>query len=119
MSLKLNLNIENTINFSFPAKDAEEAILNVLKTNHLDGTFEVDLRFVSIQEIHTLNRQYREIDKPTDVLSFPIHEKIDSDSTLPILLGDIVLCPEMAEESIAKLIEHSTLHLIGIHHPGD
>jgi probable rRNA maturation factor len=119
MSLKLSLNIEKTIKFAFEAHDAEEAILKVLQEYNLEGTFEVDLKIVSIQEIHTLNREYREIDKPTDVLSFPIHERVVSDNTKPILLGDIVLCPEMAEESIVKLIEHSTLHLIGIHHPGD
>lgn len=119
MSLKLNLNIEKSIKFAFSEIDAEKAILKVLEEKNLDGAFEVDLRFVSIQEIHILNREYREKDKPTDVLSFPIHEKVDCDTPRPVLLGDIVLCPEMAEEPILKLIEHSTLHLLGYHHAED
>lgn len=119
MSLKLNLNIENTLKFAFSRSLAEEAILKVLRDNNLDGTFEVDLKFVSTQVIHKLNREYREIDKPTDVLSFPIHEKVEKDIEAPVLLGDIIICPEMAEDPIDKLIEHATLHLIGQHHPGD
>ncbi len=119
MSLKVNLNIDDTINFAFSAIDAEEAILKVLKENNLEGIFEVDLKIVDVEEIHALNEEYRDIDKPTDVLSFPIHDKIESDTNAPILLGDIILCPEMAKDPILKLIEHSVLHLIGIHHPGD
>jgi probable rRNA maturation factor len=119
MSLKLNLNIDNTINFAFSSREAEEAILKVLKEKNLDGTFEVDLKIVDAAEIHELNNEYRDMDKPTDVLSFPIHDKIETGSETPILLGDIILCPEMAEEPILKLIEHSTLHLLGYHHPGD
>ena len=119
MSAKVNLNIENTINFAFSADRAEEAILKILNENKLEGTFEVDLKIVGVREIHLLNEGYRDIDKPTDVLSFPIHEKVESGSDIPTLLGDIILCPEMAEDDIYKLIEHSTLHLIGIHHPGD
>ena len=119
MSLNVVLNIEKTIKIAFSAADAEKAIFDVLNSLGLSGTFEVDLKIVSVQEIHTLNREYREKDKPTDVLSFPIHDKIEPKNDAPVLLGDIVLCPEMAEEPIMKLIEHSTLHLVGIHHPGD
>jgi probable rRNA maturation factor len=119
MSLNLNLNIDNTINFAFSADEAEKAILKTLKEKNLDGNFEVDLKIVGVKEIHMLNEEYRDIDKPTDVLSFPIYEKIEHGSDVPILLGDIVICPEMAEEPLMKLIEHSTLHLLGFHHAGD
>lgn len=119
MSPKVNLNIDNTINFAFSADDAEKAILKVLDDKNLEGNFEVDLKFVSIQEIHRLNKEYREIDKPTDVLSFPIQDNIPNDIKAPILLGDIIICPEMAKDSIEKLISHSTLHLLGFHHKDD
>ena len=92
----------------------------MLNEKNLDGTFEVDLKFVSVQEIHKLNLEYREIDKPTDVLSFPIiHSISDIKTDMPTLLGDIVICPEMAENNIPELIEHSTLHLLGYHHKED
>lgn len=122
--ITLNLNITNLTKAKIPAKaEIENTIMDVLKSKTLDGIFEVDLKIVSIQEIHTLNREYRDIDKPTDVLSFPIHQKVDTNTPQPVLLGDIVLCPEMAEavnqESIEKLIEHSILHLLGYHHAGD
>lgn len=118
--IKLTLNITNSTKAKIPQKEEiEKIITDVLMEKSLDGNFEVDLKIVSIQEIHTLNREYREIDKPTDVLSFPIHEIVDKDTPQPVLLGDIVLCPEMAEEPIEKLIAHSTLHLLGFHHLGD
>ena len=117
--IKLELNIENKIKAKVSKEAIEAAIIKVLNEKHLDGVFAVDVKFVSVQEIHSLNREYREIDKPTDVLSFPIHDSVQVDNNAPVLLGDIVLCPEMAEESIEKLVEHSTLHLLGFHHPGD
>ena len=119
MTTKVVLNTENTINFAFSEKTAEEAILKVLKEQNLSGEFEVDLKIVDKNEIQVLNKKYRHKDAPTDALSFPIHDKIDFQSSAPILLGDIILCPAMAEESLEKLIEHSVLHLVGIHHPGD
>lgn len=130
--ISLNLHITRNTKAVIPTKEAiEKIIIDVIKDKGLDGIFEVDLIIVSIQEIHVLNREYREIDKPTDVLSFPIFDKVtpqrhpelkSGEGSLPqapILLGDIVLCPEMAEESIEKLIEHSALHLLGFHHDGD
>lgn len=120
MSAKVNLNIENDIKIAFSAKDAEQAILNVIKEKNLDGIFEIDLKFVDKDEIHKLNKKYRGNDKPTDVLSFPIQNDISNTNIdAPVLLGDIIICPEMAEESIEKLISHSTLHLLGFHHKED
>jgi len=119
MSAKVKLNIDNPIKIAFSAKDIEEAILSILVEKHLEGVFEVDLKFVSVQEIHKLNREFREIDKPTDVLSFPIHEKVDKNTPRPVLLGDIILCSELANDNIIDLIKHSTLHLLGFHHKED
>lgn len=115
--MSIDLNIDNKISAQIPEKKKiVDTIISVLKEKNLEGDFAVDLIVVSAQEIHTLNREYREIDKPTDVLSFPIHEKLPSANKTPILLGDIVICPEMAKVDILELIRHSTLHLLGIHH---
>lgn len=118
--IKLSLNIENEHNYSMPSEEViRQTILNVLKDKNLTGSFEVDIKFVNKNEIHELNKKYRQIDKPTDVLSFPIQNIVTDSVDIPVLLGDIIVCPEMAEETIEKLIEHSTLHLVGIHHDGD
>ena len=84
---------------------------------------------VTKDRIHSLNKKHRGIDRPTDVLSFPL---IDYETeTIPeegkIYLGDIVLCPEKAAEQseeyghsikreIAFLTAHSMLHLLGYDH---
>lgn len=118
--IKLSVNIDNKISSKIPSKDdIKEIISKVLVEKNLDGDFEVDIRIVDKNAIRKLNQKYRNIDKPTDVLSFPIQEKIDADIKAPILLGDIVICPEMAEDNIIDLIKHSTLHLLGFHHPND
>jgi len=118
--ITLDLHISHSKGVEVPPKAAiEESIIKVLKEKSLDGNFAVDIQFVSAQAIHQLNQSYRDIDKPTDVLSFPIYEKVTSGSENTTLLGDIIVCPEMADEPILKLIEHSTLHLLGFHHAGD
>ena len=80
--------------------------------------------------IHALNKQYRGVDRPTDVLSFPLYEDGDfSDAELlgEAELGDIVLSLERAKEQaeeyghsfereVAFLCVHSMLHLLGYDH---
>lgn len=74
--------------------------------------------------VRELNRDYRHIDKPTNVLSFPAE---DDDATGPRLLGDVVLAfetllREAADEGksaldhLAHLVVHGTLHLLGYDH---
>lgn len=89
---------------------------------------ELDIRLVGRTGIRTLNRAYRNIDRPTDVLSFPVHE---SASEFPregaFLLGDIVICPDVAdaqareygvtyERRFRELLVHGILHLLGHDH---
>ncbi len=76
-----------------------------------------DLSFVSEEEIRDLNRKHRKIDKPTDVLSFPLDEELGPDGV--IRLGDIVICKSQAKKKgheISFLIKHGMLHLLGFHH---
>ncbi|MBR0127200.1 MAG: rRNA maturation RNase YbeY [Firmicutes bacterium] len=97
---------------------------------------EISLSFVSMDEIHELNRTYRDIDRPTDVLSFPmvddfdeLQKLVDQTGELPdeLLLGDVVICLEKAlqqaeeyghskEREIVYLFTHSVLHLLGYDH---
>ena len=90
-------------------------------------TAEISLSFVSPEEIRELNRDYRNVDEATDVLSFPLLENEPvSVPELPLLsLGDIVICPEETArlhpeldsyEAICLMISHSFLHLLGYDH---
>ncbi|OGD55994.1 rRNA maturation RNase YbeY [Candidatus Berkelbacteria bacterium RBG_13_40_8] len=115
--MKITIDIENNMNSTIPAtKDIEAAILDILKDKGFDLNCEIDIKIVSKDEIQKLNREYRHIDKPTDVLSFPQFDRPPKKSDVPIALGDIVICPEMAQDDILFLIRHSTLHLLGYHH---
>jgi probable rRNA maturation factor len=87
--------------------------------------------FTSDDEVHALNRQWRERDKPTNVLSFPMLERSDllalAPDGPPELLGDIALAHETCvreaaekgisiEDHAAHLIVHGLLHLAGYDH---
>ncbi|NGM81811.1 rRNA maturation RNase YbeY [Paenibacillus sp. 7124] len=100
---------------------------------------EVDLTFVDNKRIHELNREYRGIDRPTDVLSFALNEsgedepeivyEMDEDDAegIPDMLGDIIIsvtrAKEQAEEyghslerELGFLFVHGFLHLLGYDH---
>ena len=102
------------------------AILTTLRFEEKSGPFEVSVTFTDNDGIHELNRTYRNIDRPTDVLSFP---QIDYDlgEVAEGMIGDIVLSLERAREQAeefghsferecAFLSVHSTLHLLGYDH---
>ena len=76
-----------------------------------DGHLAVQL--VGEDEIRALNREHRSIDRPTDVLSFPVDE--GGPSAGPRELGDVVICPEQTEDLIEAVV-HGVLHLCGYDH---
>ena len=87
--------------------------------------FEVSVTICDDEYIHSLNKEYREKDKPTDVLSFPMLE-FDTPDVLT-LLGDIIISVDTAErqaEEYGNTLErelcflsvHSSLHLLGYDH---
>ena len=102
----------------------------VLVNEGFDGSVEISVRFVDDEEIHALNLQYRNVDRSTDVLSFPLGEDGVYDinySTGAKMLGDIVISVEHAIEQaktyghslqreIGFLTVHSLLHLPGYDH---
>lgn len=102
----------------------------VLNNEGFKENAEVSVTFVDNEEIHALNKQYRNMDKPTDVLSFPLGEdgKYDfNNETKSYMLGDIVISIETAlkqskiygnslEREIGFLTVHSMLHLLGYDH---
>jgi probable rRNA maturation factor len=74
------------------------------------------VEFVGADQIQGLNRDYRNMDKPTDVLSFGVDE--DGDVAGPRELGDIVICPEHTSD-LREAVVHGTLHLTGMDHEVD
>ena len=80
------------------------------------GEGHVALALVSAQEIRALNREHRGIDRPTDVLSFPVDE--DALVAGPRELGDVVICPEHTDD-LARAAVHGVLHLLGHDHETD
>ena len=102
----------------------------VLQTENFPHSAEISVTFVNDEQIHELNREYRNIDRPTDVLSFPLGENGEYDSnpeTGAKMLGDVVISMETAlsqaekyghsfSREVAYLTAHSVLHLLGYDH---
>ena len=92
---------------------------------------EISLTLVSLEEIRELNRDYRDVDRETDVLSFPQYEGVEE---MPeegeLCLGDVVICLDKVksqaeefghsfEREFVYLFVHSLLHLLGYDHMED
>ncbi|HSC03362.1 MAG TPA: rRNA maturation RNase YbeY [Solirubrobacteraceae bacterium] len=76
----------------------------------------VAIEFVDAERIQVLNRQHRNLDEPTDVLSFVVDG--DGTSAGPRELGDIVICPQHTED-LREAVIHGALHLTGMDHETD
>ena len=106
----------------------KRAVLAVLDFEDFGRRAEVSVTFTDNEGIHALNREYRNVDRPTDVLSFPLSDGEDYDTDGDaVLLGDIVISLERAqtqaeeyghsfEREVACLTVHSMLHLLGYDH---
>ena len=117
---------------SFPAEIEENVRAAAEKVGELYGVEngEVSVTLTNNDYIHQLNRKYRQIDRPTDVLSFALNESEEPDiENGPDInvLGDIILSVERAEEQavdyghslrreMAFLTVHGMLHLLGYDH---
>ncbi len=114
--------------------DLEGLVKFVLTYQKCPANTDVSLSFVTDEKIHELNRDYRGIDRPTDVLSFecdniPFEGEV-FDNALEYELGDIIIAPDVAlrqteefnttfEEEITLLVVHGLLHLCGYDHIED
>jgi len=103
---------------SAKAGDIDQIVGHVLSTFDQDNTY-CEVLFIDKSEIAKLNKDHRQIDKPTDVLSFP---QIVVPSAKIRLLGSVVICPEVVEEkeeSIEEVLKHGLLHLLSYDHESD
>lgn len=105
------------------------AVNETLKYEGISASCEVSATFVDCDEIKELNRNYRNKDSVTDVLSFPVFDsgEIELPEQGGVPLGDVIICfdrcAEQAEEfghsterEVAYLTVHSVLHLLGYDH---
>ncbi len=111
------------------------AVIATLEYEAFDASAEISVTLCDNEYIKSLNKQYRNKDKHTDVLSFPMYdfysgEECETLADEPVMLGDIVIslerCREQAAElgnsflrELAFLTIHSMLHLLGYDHERD
>ena len=117
--------------------DVEGLARFVITREEMPESTEVSISFVTDEAIHELNREWRGIDRPTDVLSFEcdgVDDEIDASrlDEMGFELGDIVVAADVAErqapeygmtfpDEMSLLITHGLLHLCGYDHmePGE
>lgn len=129
--------------FDFDYKELAQTVIDFcLEHEKFEYAVEVNLTLTNNEGIHIINREYRQIDRPTDVLSFPLlsydkpgdfsfledeNEDNFNPDTGEVMLGDIIISVEKVFEQaneyghsprreFAFLITHSMLHLFGYDH---
>lgn len=124
--IKSNI-IDDGNNFDFDLKKLSRKILRKtskllkVKTKHI-----ISYIFVDSKKIQQINKEYRHIDCPTDVISFA-YVDVEDDKKLPYELGDVFICREKIVEQAEKfghsylrecafLMTHGILHLLGYDH---
>jgi len=115
---------------SLPSEEQVSTWVNSTLSRHeTDGGLTV--RVTDEAEITELNRNYRNQDKPTNVLSFPMDLSAELSSEIGVsILGDIIICAPVVEREAAEqnktlqshwahMVIHGTLHLLGYDHIED
>ncbi len=110
-------------------KSFNEYCVKIFKELKLKGEYLTDVTIVDNKTIHKINKEYRNVDRPTDVISFAFLDE-ESERNLkggPISLGQIIISYEKAEEQAKEyghslereinfLFVHGMLHLLGFDH---
>lgn len=131
-------NEQNKIKITDNIKNLMQKVCDeTLKYEECDFDAQISITFTDNDGIQKINAEFRDIDRPTDVLSFPMLEfdedgqiidnEFEYDEDGRIMLGDIVISLEKAkaqaeeyghsfEREIAFLYTHSMLHLLGYDH---
>lgn len=132
--MDIEMSFYNETNYD---KYNEEYFLNLSQVifNHLrlNNYFIFDITIVTLDEIHRINKVYRNIDRPTDVISFAFEDEVEGENkiirndNLPRTLGEIFICYEKCQmqseeyghsldREMAFLFTHGLLHLLGYDH---
>lgn len=133
MQIYFDQNIEGDSQEKVYGETMKKALSVILSKEGIDEEgAEVSVSFVTPEEIQSLNRDYRNVDSVTDVLSFPQFDSVDDlidmqEETGVAELGDVVICMDRAKEQaeefghplereVIYLFVHSILHLLGYDH---
>lgn len=129
MHMELDFSNETNIDLNIYYEKFIEIFKNTLLELNKKDNYICSVTFVTKEKIHEINRMYRNIDRPTDVISFAylddLKEVIHGD--VPVDLGDIYICYDVAYENALKygntinrelcfLFVHGLLHLFGYNH---
>lgn len=134
------INVIVTADAKFPVDKAliESTVLEVLQTYPVSGKVEIGVSIVGERRMHQINKQYRGIDAPTNILTFALEDPLPNLAHLSglgfiaspdsvVRLGDIVISyPQVVEDAAVEglttddelhnLIQHGVKHLLGLHH---
>ncbi len=141
--MTINIDYEAEGKLDLPYEEIiRQVVMDALAYEECPYEAEVNVVLTSDEEIHQLNLEYRQMDRPTDVLSFPMVEyerpsdfsRVEEDyadcfnpETGELMLGDIILSVDKVREQaeayghsctreLAFLVAHSMLHLCGYDH---
>lgn len=124
---------ENEINEEFDKYEEiyQKLMEKTFKKLNIKKDYEVDVNLIDNERIHEINREYRHVDRPTDVISFAFLDHVDGEVTIkgdiPTLLGEIFISVDKAKEQanayghsllreMSFLFVHGLLHLLGYDH---
>jgi probable rRNA maturation factor len=121
------IDIQNDVPYLIDAKRLQLAVITVLNQHEVDPTSALTIVFTDNDAIHKLNQEHRQIDAPTDILSFPADALPDYITDVSPYLGDLIIAYPYASlqaknhhhqlsDSLCLLVIHGTLHLLGYDH---
>lgn len=125
--MSFNVEIQNDNEYSIDEAQLIAAVQTVLSQQNADLESTLTVVITDNDSVADLNRQFRGVDSPTDVLSFPADEPPVEIPDEPPYLGDLIIAYDYAtdqakehnhplNDSLALLVIHGTLHLLGYDH---
>lgn len=114
--------------------------MEVLQQNNIGGNLQIGISIVGDKKMHEFNKKYRNVDKPTNILTFALNDPVSADQLQYVsringfvkpeqtnYLGDILISQPMVvkdaalegvtvEDEMLFLVQHGTRHLLGLHH---
>lgn len=133
--MEIEMSFENQLGEEFNQYEEHYLMLAKRVFNHLklDDYFIYEVNLISSEQIHKLNREYRNVDRPTDVISFAFEDEVEGEVKIltgkgaPRDLGAIYISPEVAKKQAQEyghsvlremsfLFVHGLLHLLGYDH---
>ena len=128
--MNIEMTFSNQTNQEYDHYESYYFDLSKIIFDYLNITDDVifDVSLVSLDDIHQINKEYRNVDRPTDVISFAFEDNmVLSCKGMPRTLGEIIISPEKAIQQaneyghsftreMAFLFTHGLLHLLGYDH---